>query len=172
MAKKCQACGQEAARNHFKSWENNRETELLLCDACAEERGLVAAGGGGDIEQNLNIMLQGMEGLADGSVGTIRCPTCGLLYSAFRDTGRLGCGSCYDAFEQQLKPLLRRVHGAVRHVGKSPAVDDEHAARRREIRGLQDEMEHAVGRDDFEAAARLRDEIRALKAAMPTGKEA
>jgi protein-arginine kinase activator protein McsA len=33
-------------------------------------------------------------------------------------------------------------------------------------------MEHAVVRDDFEAAARLRDEIRALKAAMPTGKEA
>jgi protein arginine kinase activator len=166
VIKKCQSCGKEPARNHFKKWENNRETELLLCDKCAEERGLVA--GGADLEQSLNIMLQDMEGLADGATGTVQCPECGLIYSAFRDTGRLGCAHCYVAFEQQLKPLLRRVHGAVQHVGKSPAVDDAHAARRRELRELQEQMERAVIRDEFEEAARLRDQIRALKASMPT----
>ena len=171
MSKKCQSCGKEDARNHFKKWENNRETELLLCDTCAEDRGLVAPGEQGDIQQSLNTMLQDMDGLSEGAVGTIRCDSCGLLYSAFRDTGRLGCAHCYEVFGQQLRPLLRRVHGAVQHVGKSPAVDDAHAARRRELRDLQTEMERAVVRDEFEHAAQLRDQIRALKADVPAAGE-
>ena len=87
MSKKCQSCGKEDARNHFKKWENNRETELLLCDSCAEERGLIANGEQGDIQQSLNIMLQDMDGLSEGAVGTIKCDACGLVYSTFRDTG-------------------------------------------------------------------------------------
>jgi protein arginine kinase activator len=169
LTKKCQSCGKEPARNHYKRWENNRETELLLCDACAEKRGLAVSSGaeGSALANSLNIMLQDMEGLGEGTVGKIQCPGCGLLYSTFRETGRLGCSRCYEAFDQQLKPLLRRVHGSIRHTGKTPAVDDAHAARRRELRDLQEQMERAVGRDDFEAAAQLRDRIRALKADLP-----
>jgi protein arginine kinase activator len=173
VARKCQGCGTEPARNHYKRWENNRETELWLCDSCAEKRGLIVAGGveQGDLAQTLNAMLQDMEGLNEGSVGNVQCPQCGLRYSSFRENGRLGCPQCYEAFEQQLKPLLRRVHGALRHTGKSPAIDDEHAARRRELRELQELMEQAVVRDDFEEAARLRDRIRELKAELPAMRE-
>ncbi len=173
MTKKCQGCGKEPARNHYKKWENNRETELYLCDACAEQRGLVISGGieSGDLAQTLNVMLQDMEGMSEGAVGNVQCPRCGLLYSAFRETGRLGCANCYEAFKQQLRPLLRRVHGAVMHAGKSPAVDDAHAARRRELRGLQEQMERAVARDEFEEAAGLRDRIRELKSELPSNRE-
>ena len=116
------------------------------------------------------MMLQDMEGLGEGAAGNIQCPRCNLLYSSFRETGRLGCSACYEAFAQQLRPLLRRVHGAIRHSGRTPAVDDAHAARRRESRTLQEQMERAVARDDFEQAARLRDQIRALKAELPAGR--
>ncbi len=169
MTKKCQACGSDGARNHFKKWEQNRETELILCDACAEERGLVATSSGGesDIEKSLNMMLEDMEGVNESARGTVQCDGCGLLYSMFRETGRLGCPDCYAQFEQQLRPLLRRVHGAVLHTGRSPAVDDAHARRRRELRVLQDEMDRAVSHEQFEKAAQLRDRIRALKGDMP-----
>lgn len=170
MTKKCQSCGQAPARNHYKSWENNRETELLLCDQCAEQRGL-AVSMEKDLAQTLNVMLQDMEGLGEGAVGSIQCPECGLLYSSFRETGRLGCAHCYTAFEQQLKPLLRRVHGSVKHVGRTPAIDDAHAARRRQLHDLQQLMERAVARDDFEEAAKLRDQIRALEKDMPKVRE-
>jgi protein arginine kinase activator len=170
VTRKCQGCGEAVARNHYKKWENNRETELFLCDACAEKRGLAVTGGTDkiDLAQSLNVMLHDMEGLSDGAVGNVQCTRCGLLYSTFRETGRLGCAHCYSAFEQQLRPLLRRVHGAVQHVGKTPAIDDAHAARRRQLRELQERMQRAVARDAFEEAARLRDQIRALRDELPT----
>ncbi|MGD8394471.1 MAG: UvrB/UvrC motif-containing protein [Candidatus Eiseniibacteriota bacterium] len=172
MTRKCQGCGEAPARNHYKKWENNRETELFLCDACAEKRGLAVTGGTDkiDLAQSLNVMLHDMEGLSEGAVGNVQCTRCGLLYSTFRETGRLGCAHCYTAFEQQLRPLLRRVHGAVQHTGKTPAIDDAHAARRRELRELQEQMQRAVARDAFEEAARLRDQIRALRDQLPSRK--
>ncbi len=165
--KKCQNCGQAPAKYHFKKWENNIETDLSLCESCAEERGFAPVGGKkAGLAQTLGDMLEGMEGVSEGAVGSIQCRVCGLLYSTFRQTGRLGCPECYIVFEKQLRPLLRRVHGAVRHTGKSPAGDEAHAARRQELRRLQEEMEKAVVHEEFERAAALRDQIRSLKAAV------
>jgi protein arginine kinase activator len=168
VAKKCQKCGQAPAKYHFKKWENNIETELSLCESCAEEKGFSpAAGKKAGLAETLGEMLGGMEGVGEGAVGNVQCRVCGLLYSTFRQTGRLGCPQCYIAFEKQLRPLLRRVHGAVRHTGRAPAADDAHAARRQELRRLQDEMERAVTQEEFERAAALRDEIRSLKSVVP-----
>lgn len=168
MTKKCQNCGKAPAKYHIKKWENNVETDLSLCESCAEERGLTPAGAKkAGLADTLGDMLEGMEGVGEGVVGSVQCRVCGLLYSTFRQTGRLGCAHCYVAFEKQLRPLLRRVHGAVRHTGKAPAGDDEHAARRQELRRLQEEMERAVAREEFEVAAALRDQIRALKTPGP-----
>ncbi len=163
MVKKCQNCGKAPAKHHIKKWENNVEVDLALCDACAEAKGFAPTGvKKGSLAETLGEMLDGLDGVAEGAVGSIQCGRCGLLYSTFRQTGRLGCPQCYIAFEKQLKPILRRVHGAVQHSGKAPAGDDEHAVRRRELKRIQDEMERAVAREEFELAARLRDEIRKL----------
>lgn len=163
--KKCQVCGKPAT-HHVKKWENNIETDYSLCDGCAEEKGLAPEGGKeSGLAETLGEMLEGMEGVGEGAVGTVECPRCHLPYSSFRQNGRLGCPYCYTAFDKQLRPLLRRVHGALRHTGKAPSGTDEHAARRQELRRLQDEMERAVARDEFEKAAALRDQIRKLKSA-------
>jgi protein arginine kinase activator len=163
VVKKCQSCGKAPAKHHIKKWENNVEFDLALCDACAEAKGFApAAAKKGGLAEALGDMLEGLEGVSEGAVGGVECSHCGLLYSTFRQTGRLGCAHCYSAFEKQLKPLLRRVHGAVRHTGKAPAGDDEHSTRRQEIRRMQDEMERAVAREEFERAAELRDTIRRL----------
>jgi len=137
-------CGKPAT-HHVKKWENNIETDYSLCDACAEEKGLAPEGGKeSGLAETLGEMLEGMEGVGEGAVGTVECPRCHLPYSSFRQNGRLGCPYCYTAFDKQLRPLLRRVHGAVRHTGKAPSGTDEHAARRQELRRLQDEMERAL----------------------------
>ena len=93
----------------------------------------------------------------------VQCPRCGLLYSAFRETGRLGCAECYTAFQFQLRPLLRRIHGDTRHRGKVPARDGEGAVRSRQIQRLHDELQRAVEREEFEHAAAIRDEIKRLE---------
>jgi protein arginine kinase activator len=94
----------------------------------------------------------------------VQCPRCGLLYSSFKETGRLGCSECYSAFQFQLRPLLRRIHGDTRHRGKAPARGAGVVTSTRQIQRLHDDLQRAVEREDFEKAASLRDEIRRLEA--------
>ena len=49
-----------------------------------------------------------------------KCPNCGLTYSSFKSSGRLGCSECYEAFRNELVPLLGRLQGSTGHVGKAP----------------------------------------------------
>jgi hypothetical protein len=74
-----------------------------------------------------------------------------------------GCAECYHAFQFQLRPLLRRIHGDTRHRGKVPARDGEGAVRSRQIQRLHDELQRAVEREEFEHAAAIRDEIKRLE---------
>ena len=73
------------------------------------------------------------------------------------------CAECYQAFQFQLRPLLRRIHGDTRHKGKSPARDGEGVSRSRQMQRLYDELQRAVEREEFERAAEIRDEIKQIE---------
>jgi protein arginine kinase activator len=91
------------------------------------------------------------------------CDQCGMSYQSFRRGGRLGCSHDYQEFAELLVPLLRRVHGNERHVGKTPKRIGRDLARRRYISQLRSDMKAAVAREDYEQAARLRDEIKEIE---------
>jgi protein arginine kinase activator len=166
-------CGKNPATVHFTEIHDNRMTEIHVCERCAEEKGLQASATTHkfDIADLLTGLVDTMSSSDEERVGRIQCPRCGLLYSAFRETGRLGCAECYSAFQFQLRPLLRRIHGDTRHRGKVPARDGEGAVRSRQIQRLHDELQRAVEREEFEHAAAIRDEIKRLEVST-TGPEA
>src|SRR5262245_34745226 len=165
----CQVCGKNPATVHFTEIHDNRMTEIHVCERCAEEKGLQASATTHkfDIADLLTGLVDTMSSSDEERVGRIQCPRCGLLYSAFRETGRLGCAECYSAFQFQLRPLLRRIHGDTRHKGKTPAHSSGTMTSTRQIQRLHDELQRAVEREDFEKAAGLRDEIRRLEGAKP-----
>ena len=161
----CQLCGKRPAVVHFTEIVNNKKSEYHVCEQCAEERGyhvplLKSKFSVGDL-------LAGMVDQAgqsdEAKVGRVQCPRCGLVYSEFKESGRLGCSECYGTFRSQLRPLLRRIHGSTKHVGKAPARDSERVALRREVQRLYEELQRAVEREEFENAAALRDQIRAME---------
>ena len=74
----------------------------------------------------------------------------------------LGCPHCYDAFRDELLPMIRRTHGNVRHkAGDEPKKAKQPAPSEKEK--LEAELKEAVAAENFEKAAELRDRIRALK---------
>jgi protein arginine kinase activator len=165
MPKPCQNCQKSPASVHLTEIQDNRMTELHLCQACAEEKGLasVPTAQKFSIGDLLATMVDGMSTTEEERVGPVQCPSCGMHYSTFRDTGRLGCPDCYAAFGSKLKPLLRRIHGSTRHVGKLPAHDGEEVSTQRQVQRLHDELQKAVEREDFERAAEIRDRIKTLE---------
>lgn len=166
----CEACGKAPATVHVRRVSAGEEEELHLCQSCAQERG-VEGGSGGSSGQAPDPVALLFKGLHQTEASTGTCPGCGMSYSSFRETGRLGCAECYRAFAAELKPLIRRVHGEVRHVGKVPVKDGEigdHAAR---IRRLNDDLERAITAEEYERAAEIRDLISDLESAGSTGGE-
>jgi len=77
--------------------------------------------------------------------------------------GRLGCPDCYVAFTTQLRPLLRKAHGASAHCGRVPKELPSVREERRELRQLRADLDRAIRREEFEKAAALRDRIQKLE---------
>jgi len=102
-----------------------------------------------------------------------RCPSCGLMFAEFKKTGRFGCAQCYEVFKHQLLPLLRRIHGSIKHAGKSTTLQPalaKPAKPAKPVRGVEGQilelkakLERAVKMEEFEEAAGLRDKIKELE---------
>src|SRR4051812_6106211 len=110
------------------------------------------------------------------------CPSCGTGYLEFRQSGLLGCPECYKAFESQLGPLLERAHeGGTHHTGRlpkralggapNPSAPQPRAmptppspteVKAKRITQLQKQLDDAVKAEQYEKAAKLRDELRTL----------
>ena len=162
---KCQNCEAEATI-YFKEVVDGNLREIHLCENCAAEKGFHLV-----IEQNkLSIanqfiwMAENLYPESAAKVGAVQCPSCGMRYSQFARTGRVGCQGCYSAFEVQMRQILRRVHGATRHKGKGPGQSEESVRFRQNLERLREELNRAIEREEFETAARLRDEIRRMEA--------
>ena len=76
----------------------------------------------------------------------------------------LGCEHDYAAFDKEMTPLLQRAHeGAAHHVGKVPTRRGGSGVPARKAvdpTKLRKELARAVESEDYERAAKLRDQIR------------
>lgn len=163
----CQVCGKNDANVEFTEIINDEVKQLQLCDGCAKKKGI-------EMEQHFSIAdflatmsdteAEGPNGEPGASAlgASLKCEKCGMTYGDFQKIGRFGCGNCYLAFRKNLIPLIKRIHGSTRHTGKtkkSDAADLRHTLRR----NLQHELQSAIGREEFEEAAKLRDMIREME---------
>lgn len=161
----CESCGSADAVVHVMHIEKNEMNTLHLCEQCANERGVEQTPPpnnlalSGLLEQVAQTGAQGDQELEG------ECGFCGLTLADFKAKGRFGCPHCYVSFEHGLRRLLRRIHGASRHVGKvylSPAAGRDELQRR--LQELKSKLQRSVEGEDFERAALLRDQIRSLEA--------
>jgi protein arginine kinase activator len=158
---RCNSCGKNDAVIQLTQVENNEMRVLHLCESCAAERGVETESQ--QISAPLvDFLAQIGKGVGEG-VTSGRCPSCGMTATQLRQTGRLGCEVCYKHFDEHLRGLLRRLHGATKHVGKivlpADANENDRAAR---VLSLRRSLQRAVEAEDFEHAAAIRDELRNL----------
>jgi len=59
--------------------------------------------------------------------------------------------------------VLRHVHGSTQHTGKKAAARNEQVVIRERAAALREELALAIRAEDYEKAASIRDEIRALE---------
>ena len=169
----CQSCGEHPATVHVTEIVHTQETapeageasnvqERHLCEACSQSANLphppVIKKSVAEIWKLLQ--ASATQGRKEGGLS---CPDCGMTLMEFRQKGRLGCPKDYEVFTTQLHDLLERIHGATRHVGRLPGLDDESLAQRNRVAELQQKLASAIRDEAYEDAAQLRDELKSLQ---------
>jgi protein arginine kinase activator len=94
----------------------------------------------------------------------LQCPQCSMTFPQFVKVGRFGCATCYDAFRNQLTPIIRRLHsGNFIHSGKIPKRIGGDIHLRKTIDDLKQTLKNLITEEEFENAAETRDQIRDLE---------
>lgn len=140
-------------------------TEKHLCQICAQSIHVnVQAVPKKTISEIWALLQQSAQKARRGR--SVTCSRCGMTLEEFRRKGRLGCPECYRAFGREVGELLERVHGTRRHEGRIPGVSEEELDRSERLARLRRRLEVAVREEDYETAAKLRDEIQTIEARL------
>lgn len=102
-------------------------------------------------------------GSLTGDTGTRECPNCGTVFKQIRQTGQVGCAECYQAFRNRIQLLLSQMSLNDPHVGRYPNRLASYKRLFVDRIEMKENLEAALGREDYEQAAELRDRIRMLE---------
>lgn len=167
----CQDCKKREAQVHLTQIVNNEKLSLSLCKECAAARGFHSP-----LDNVPFPLAEILSGLAKNVMPVeeetgeeIACQNCSMTFEQFTRQGRFGCGECYSAFRPRLESIMRKIHGASLHRGRSPELSkveaevDKAALPVREEERLETELHAAIKAEDFERAAELRDKLKAVR---------
>lgn len=160
---KCDNCNKPATV-HLTEIHNGKKIEKHLCEQCAAQAEGLPVKSHTPINELLTNFVLAHSGLQKETGAA--CESCGITWAEFRQGGLFGCPNDYSAFEKDLAPLLQRAHeGATHHVGKVPLRRGGSASgapmkKQVDLTRLRKELAKAVELEDYERAARLRDQIK------------
>ena len=158
----CEKCGKNVATTHIRTVVNGVSKEKHLCSECAKNENIAALGDNG---------LSGMLASMFGDVLSVnhpdsenRCKCCGSTFSDIANKGKAGCPECYKTFYGEFLPYIKRVHGSVKHIGKTPMIEAEAKKEQPDtVSSLKEKLSKLISEEKFEQAAQVRDRIRELE---------
>lgn len=154
----CQKCQKNNANVKIVKNYNGNVEEFYLCSACAAKEDL-------KFKENMysSSLFDNLFNIFT-PLGTneLMCTNCKTTYSEFKKKGKFGCTECFNAFENYLEPLFKNIHGSITHSGKLPKRSAEPIRMRRKADELKEKLNQAIKEENFEEAARIRDELREI----------
>lgn len=163
----CEECKSRPSEVYLTQMFNGQQVELHLCSECAARRGIGFLNLGNAL--SLPKLLSSFFGFGPTPLGNVQtmidksCPNCSTRFDQIGQQGKLGCSECYQVFQAQLEPILRRVHGNNLHTGKIPQKSAGQLRIRKKIEALKSQLQTAVAREQYETAAEIRDTIKKLE---------
>ncbi len=121
----CDNCGKREANIRYTENINGKIKEMHLCEECSKKLGIMNKM---DFNISTNFpsffgsFLEDFEELNSmpifNELKEKVCDSCNTSFEDIINTGKLGCPNCYDVFSDRLDPILKRLQGANRHVGR------------------------------------------------------
>ncbi len=177
--KTCKVCGKPATA-YVVDVVGGIPREYYLCNGCAANMNIVPQHF--QMESIFKDLLNSLNHLPQSfhaPIEDVKCGNCGMTWSEFKRTMRFGCAHDYDLFNAA--SILDQIHGTHQHVGKTPKMKSPNEVTKSTLEEkvdlnlpvpkpdntkirieLQAKLDTAVKAEDYETAAKLRDQIKAL----------
>lgn len=97
-----------------------------------------------------------------------RCPACNTDLSQVLESAEVGCATCFTAFGKEIESILEALHCGMAHRGKTFKSDDERLQMTKDIQARRLLLRRMLKEENYEEAARLRDEIARMEASAQT----
>lgn len=107
------------------------------------------------------------------------CKGCGSTFEDIVNMGKFGCPQCYETFEVQIDNLLNKIQGNNRHIGRIGKIekakvensekpnDDNKKVKdfnnNDKLDKLKEKLKELVKAENYEEAAKIRDQIKELE---------
>ena len=179
----CDNCGKREANVRYSENINGRKKELHLCEECSKKLGIE------NIDFNMPIDFSSFFGGLLEDFGTndfmplfnevkqLKCDNCGYTFEDIVNTGKLGCENCYSVFENRLDPIIKKIQGSNKHVGRTGKIIDSKISEKinnkdsktennkdvSKVEKLQNDLKKAIKEEKYEEAAQIRDEIKKIE---------
>lgn len=167
----CDKCG-NPAKVHLTQLVGGQVKKIALCNECASSSGVTDPTGFALADMLLQ-PGQSASSLAPepagGGSGGRKCPQCGFSLEDLKKVRRFGCGTCYTTFRDTVKEMLATIHKGTTHCGKVPDGLMERRQRELRINELDENLKRAIGAENYEEAAGIRDEIQKLEEELGRG---
>ncbi len=163
----CENCKKNNATTYFKRNINGNIQEVYLCSECAAKLDM------GGMSSSLFDFLMPNQFRLRAEREQKKCG-CGTTFYNISKSGKVGCPDCYETFKNELAAVLKKINGAKTHTGRGPerfktakvepqkTEKVENAEENKETT-LRKQLEAAIKCENFEEAAKIRDQIKALK---------
>ncbi len=148
--KKCEICGKFNATIKVRKIIGGVIRESWVCENCVNKVG-----------QKEQSVLNTGTSKPEKSIVEKVCPDCLTNTTEFRKKLQVGCPKCYVIFEKEIAEFAIQFHGVSSHIEGSPVKVSFPA--KPSIAELKRRLDIAIKLENFEEAARLRDEIRRLE---------
>lgn len=172
MKEKCQRCSKPVTY-HITDVEKSEVREYHFCDEHARQH--LAAGDESASQAAGEVAASAAKGTPKATreptaAERRTCPHCQLSFADFRNSGRLGCPYDYEVFRDEIMPLLENIHDETSHHGKVPRRSPRSTQRQSELIELRRKLRKTIEVEDYEMAARLRDQIKHLEQGKEAGR--
>jgi len=155
--------------------QNDNVEKVNICTGCAEDFTFFSED---DFYKDLTKILYKIFKADEGQPNGIRelknlknleirknraCSFCGMDLKNIKKLGKMGCPNCYREFKSILLPIIKAIHKNIEHRGKIPENTTGQIKLEKSIRDLKNRLKREIFVENFEEAARIRDEIRQLE---------
>ena len=156
----CQSECENEATVHLTEIVNGQMKKIDLCEECAKEKGVTDPQGFALADLLLGL---GASSEMDSAGAELECSVCGFTQADFKKTGRLGCSTCYAVFAEPLEGMLKQMHKGTQHMGKVPKALRAQMDISKQLGFLNEQLHKAIETENYEEAARLRDQLKELE---------